>query len=92
MHHAKGLAYQSEAELATREGRDVQLEEELVMKAIYHYEQALINEESFVSSMFHLGLMQRRTANFTGALQMFTKVQEKLPQDKSVYVQRGLVL
>lgn len=62
------------------------MEEQLVNSAIVHYRAALLNEDSFISSMFHLGLMQRRTADFTGALQMFTKVQEKLPADKSVYI------
>jgi tetratricopeptide (TPR) repeat protein len=41
--------------------------------------------------MFHLGLMYRRTHNFSDALRMFSKVESKLPNDKTVYIQRGLV-
>jgi len=41
--------------------------------------------------MFHLGLMFRRIAEYQPALQMLSKVQEKLPEDKTVYIQRGLV-
>ena len=41
--------------------------------------------------MFHLGLMYRRTEKFHEALQQFTKVQELLPNDKTIYIQRGLV-
>ena len=35
--------------------------------------------------------MYRRTEKFHEALQQFTKVQELLPNDKTIYIQRGLV-
>ena len=35
--------------------------------------------------------MYRRTEKFHDALQQFTKVQELLPNDKTIYIQRGLV-
>lgn len=35
--------------------------------------------------------MFRRTMNFNEALRQFTRVMDKLPNDKSVYIQRGLV-
>jgi tetratricopeptide (TPR) repeat protein len=41
--------------------------------------------------MFHLGLMYRRTSKFHEALYYFSKVQEKLEKDKTVYIPRGLV-
>lgn len=59
--------------------------------AIEYYKQALSCDENFISSMFHLGLMYRRTHNFSDALRMFSKVESKLPNDKTVYIQRGLV-
>jgi len=41
--------------------------------------------------MFHQGLMFRKTAKFQEALNQFTKVMEQLPEDKTVYIERGLV-
>jgi len=35
--------------------------------------------------------MFRRTGNFNEAIRQFTRVMEKLPEDKTVYVERGLV-
>jgi len=67
--HAKGLAFQSEAEkLAQLETRDFSLEDELVNHAIALFGQALVCDDTFVSSMFHQGLMFRRVNNFSEAL------------------------
>ena len=35
--------------------------------------------------------MFRRTADYTNALRLFTRVLGQLPEDKTVYIQRGLV-
>lgn len=59
--------------------------------AVEYYKSALVCDENFISSMFHLGLMYRRIHNFSDALKMFSKVESRLPKDKTVYIQRGLV-
>ncbi len=41
--------------------------------------------------MFHQGLMFRKTGNFSEALSQFTKVMEQLDEDKTVYIEGGLV-
>ena len=41
--------------------------------------------------MFHQGLMFHRTKRYHEALRMFSKVEELLPGDRSVYIERGLV-
>jgi hypothetical protein len=67
------------------------VEDMLVSKAIECFGDALVCDNGFVSSKFHQGLMFRRTANFNEAIKQFTRVLEKLPGDKSVYIERGLV-
>jgi tetratricopeptide (TPR) repeat protein len=62
-----------------------------VKRAIEQFQLALDHCETFISSMFHLGLMYRRTLRFHEALYQFSKVQEQLSKDKTVYIQRGLV-
>ena len=47
--------------------------------------------DSFYAARFHQSLMFRRIGRYTDALRQFTKVQEKLPNEKSVYFERGLV-
>ena len=91
-YHAKGLAYQEEAELIARQpNRDREYEEDRIENAITCFTNSLAYCNTFVSSMFHLGLMYRRTERFKEALQMFTKVQQELTDDKTIYIQRGLV-
>lgn len=52
--HAKGLAFQCEAEkLALQEIRNFGVEDELVSHAIALFGQALVCDESFIASMFH---------------------------------------
>jgi hypothetical protein len=64
-HHAKGLAFQSESEQAAKkEHRDLALEDSLVCRAIECFGDALVCDHGFTSSMFHQGLMYRRTGNF----------------------------
>ena len=41
--------------------------------------------------MFHKGLMYRRISECTAALELFSRVLELLPEDETVYIQRGLV-
>ena len=57
-----------------------------VQNAIESFKTALENCETFISSMFHLGLMYRRTSMFHEALHYFSKVQEQLSKDKTVYI------
>ena len=91
-YHAKGLAYQAEAEKIAREPEpDRDLENEKINNAIYYFEQSLQYCSTFITSMFHLGLMYRRLERYHEALQQFTKVAEHLPHDKTIYIQRGLV-
>lgn len=95
LHHAKGLAYQAKSEYISLadngRGYNPQEDQENVEMAIYNFKNALEHCETFISSMFHLGLMYRRTGMFHEALYQFTKVAEKLSKDKTVYIQRGLV-
>ena len=91
-YHAKGLAYQAEAEKIARQPEpDTELEADKINQAITFFQYSLQYCSTFISSMFHLGLMYRRTEKFHEALQEFTKVKELLPQDKTIYIQRGLV-
>jgi tetratricopeptide (TPR) repeat protein len=55
------------------------------------YHQALKLQENFVSSRFHLGLMYHKTNQFQEALKCFSKVLLKIPNDKTVYIARGVV-
>ena len=91
-YHAKGLAFQAEAEKEAREeDPDPALEAEHINDAIQFFQLSLQYCSTFISSMFHLGLMYRRTERFHEALQQFSRVQELLPNDKTIYIQRGLV-
>ena len=108
-YHAKGLAFQAEAENLARkqypkpqnpdeEARifalkeeDREEEERRIKLAIRFFKFSLEYNPTFISSMFHLGLMFRRTEKFHEALQQFTEVQKLLEDDKSIYIQRGLV-
>lgn len=45
-----------------------------VQNAIDSFKMALEHCETFISSMFHLGLMYRRTSMFHDALHYFSKV------------------
>lgn len=67
------------------------MEDMLVSKAIECFGDALVCDNDFISSKFHQGLMFRRTGNFNEAIRQFTRVMEKLPDDKTVYIERGLV-
>ena len=77
--------------MSKKDIRDIPLEDILVSKAIEYFGDALVCDPNFISSRFHLGLMFRRTANFNEAIRQFTRVIEKLPADKTVYIERGLV-
>ena len=74
-YHAKGLAYQAEAELEARKAEpDYENEADKINSAILFFQYSLQYCSTFISSMFHLGLMYRRTEKFHEALQQFTKV------------------
>lgn len=65
--------------------------EDLNQLAIDMYSMALKLNEHFISSRFHLGLMYHKTMQYQDALKCFTKVLQKIPNDKTVYISRGLV-
>ena len=91
-HHAKGLAFQAQAEeFARSQEFAFEEEEEMINRAIAFFGQALLLSPEFISPMFHQGLMYRRTNRFHEALKQFSKVEALLPGDKTVYIQRGLV-
>jgi len=75
----------------TGKNYDVRRDEELVNMAIFYFSKALEFCDTFISSKFHLGLMYRRTNRLNDALLQFSKVQEQVVNDKTVYIQRGLV-
>ena len=88
LYHARGLGYQAHAEnlALTVQPRDLETEDNRVEKAIFFFNMALSKSETFISSMFHLGLMYRKTNKFHEALIQFTRVQQQLPNDKTVYI------
>ena len=67
------------------------LDKGLLGKAIEMYMQALALSENFISSRFHLGLMYHKINDFQKSLKCFSNVLEKLPEDKTVFIARGLV-
>lgn len=88
--HAKGLTNQTHAESLTAIS-DKQEQHRLILDAIDMFDHSQECSESFYSAIFHQGLMYRRIGQYHDALRQFSKVQEKLPGDKSVYYGRGLV-
>lgn len=87
--HAKGLAYEGQAEeIYQQTGEQHQ---EFMQLAIEMYQEALKLQDNFVSSRFHLGLMYHKTNKFQEALKCFSKVLAKIPHDKTVYISRGVV-
>jgi len=67
LYHGKGLGFQAQAEhyaISSGEDRDLDKEQDFVYQAIHYFKKALEYEESFISSMFHLGLMYRRIAEY----------------------------
>ena len=52
---------------------------------------ALNCEETFITSMFHKGLMFRRIEEYTAALVLFSNVISLLENDETVFIQRGLI-
>lgn len=85
--HSKGLAFEGNAFRVNPKKGD----RELIDRAIEMYEQALEIADNFISSRFHLGLMHHKIQSYQKALQCFSIVLEKLPDDKTVYIARGLV-
>lgn len=88
-YHSKGLAYEGKAThiMENEKREDADLQE----MAIEMYQKSLELSENFISSRFHLGLMFHRTNKFHQALKCFSAVLNKLPDDKTVYISRGLV-
>lgn len=91
--HSKGLAFQTEAEKKMSGKKEVDAGDikDLNSKAIDMFQEAIRIQDSFVASRFHLGLMYHRTAQFQPALKCFTKVLQKIQDDKTVYLARGCV-
>ena len=58
----------------------------MINQAIAYFGQALHFSPEFISPMFHQGLMFRRTNRFHEALSQFSKVEELLSGDKTVYI------
>ena len=81
-YHAKGLAFQAQAEFIERNHQDTPEVEretnELTALAIDQFETALKYSKTFISSMFHLGLMFKKTHRFKEALIQFSNVQNYL--------------
>ena len=71
--------------------KDLELEEMKTNQAIAFYGMALEKCDTFISPMFHQGLMFHKTKRYHEALKRFTEVEGLLPGDTSVYIQRGLV-
>ena len=70
---------------------DKEEKEKLYRYALHEYSLAQQCDESFLAATFHQGLMHRQVHEYHEALKQFTKVQMKLPKDKTVYYERGLV-
>ena len=69
MYHAKGLAFQAQAEMLARSQEFAFEEEEnMIDAAIEYFGRALYYSPEFISPMFHQGLMFRRTNRFHDAL------------------------
>ena len=77
-YHAKGLAFQSEAEKITKDRGDRDVLRERIESAIDCFRQAVEFSNTFIAAMFHLGLMYRRIENFHDALIQFTNVESLL--------------
>ena len=63
----------------------------LAKLSIKHYLDALQVDENFVESRFHAALMMQKIYSFTDALKQLAKVIEMRGEDKTVWIQRGLV-
>ena len=90
LYHAKGLVFQEQSEALTAP-EDFEEKTEYIREAIIQFSKALDCCDTFISSMFHKGLMYRRISEYTAALELFSRVLELLPGDETVYIQRGLV-
>jgi tetratricopeptide (TPR) repeat protein len=63
----------------------------LVKKAIRCYFEALHLDESFIESRFHAALNLQKIYNFQESLKQLTMMIEVKPDDKIIWIQRGLV-
>jgi tetratricopeptide (TPR) repeat protein len=77
--HSKGLAY---------EGVDA---EGNVEQAIRMYKQALLIDEKYFGSRYHLGLMFHLNRQYHDALACFTSVISNYSKDKDIFIKRGRV-
>ena len=83
--------------------RDIEREEEpdkdeifylispILQQSIVCYKAAIDRDEKFVESRFHAALIMKKIYNFRNALEYLTIVLQEKPQQKQVWVQRGLV-
>ena len=77
--HSKGLAYE-----------DVD-EEGNVEQAIRMYKQALLIDDKYFGSRFHLGQMYHVSKQYHEALACFTSVLQNYSKDKEIFIRRGRV-
>lgn len=63
----------------------------MVLRAIKCYYEALNHDENFLESRFHAAQMQQKVYLFHEALKQLSIMVERMPNDKSVRIQRGLV-
>lgn len=87
--HAKGLAFESQADEIHHQTQTY--DDELMQLAIDMFSEAIRLQENFISSRFHLGLMFHKTKKYQEALKQFSKVLSNIPNDKTVYIARGMV-
>jgi hypothetical protein len=48
-------------------------------------------DPEFKAARFHQGLMYRKIGNFNNAIMQFTRVMQVLKEDKTIFIERGLV-
>lgn len=87
--HSKGLAFQQQAEY--EESQIGPRHPRLYSWAIQMFQESLELQPSFISANFHIGLMYHKTEQYKEALQCFSRVLEKIKNDKTVYMARGNV-
>jgi len=63
----------------------------IVQKAIKCFYEALNVDETYKESRFHAAIMLEKIYNYNEALRQLTIMVELLPDDKTVWIQRGLV-
>lgn len=63
----------------------------IIQRAIRCYFEAMNEDSNFLSSRFHAALMLQKICNYSEALKQLGILVEVLPDDKTIWIQRGLV-